>query len=95
MLDTIKRHLISAGVTFLSTLALAILASLMNLDKGAAWSTYLAAGSIFAFVMVVARGAVKIIFEALVPAIQSAIPSLMELFQSFIDWAKNLTSKNN
>ena len=94
MIETIKRHIISAGVTFASILWLSILAAVMQLDKWAALTTYLAAWSLVWFVTVCARAFVKVLFESLVPAVQAAIPSLIELFNSFIDWAKNLNSQN-
>jgi len=94
MLETIKRHLISAAVTFVSTIWVFILTAVLQLDPNIAWKTYLEAGSIAWFVLVVWRAFVKILFESLIPAIQSAVPYLMDLFKSVIEWAKNLNNSN-
>jgi hypothetical protein len=46
MLNTIKRHALSALVTFLSTLALSVLVAITQLDSDVAWKTYLEVGSL-------------------------------------------------
>jgi hypothetical protein len=69
-----------------------VLVAITQLDSDVAWKTYLEVGSLAWFIMVAARSLVKIIFEWLIPALKAAIPFLISLFQSFIDWAKSLNS---
>lgn len=92
-MNTIKRHLISALVTFLTTIAIAICMAVLSLDKNMALTTYLEAWSVVGFFLVVFRALVKVIFEALVPALKAGIEMLLPVFSTILDWAKNFWAK--
>ncbi len=93
MSELVKEHIKSAVITFLTVLLMSVAAAIMGLDKNAAWSTYLEAGSFAGFVTVVTRALLKVLAQALVPAMQATVSFLVNCFGKTTVLAKSLFSK--